>query len=75
MVIFATRYNEKTWQNNCSATFLCDYWFSSLKSSPIAKSYFTSTAALCANCFPFVAKHQASLCFTHLTSTFLPLIM
>ena len=37
--------------------------------------YLTSTATLCANCFPFVAKHQASLCFTHLTSTFLPFTM
>ena len=32
--------------------------------------YFTSTATLRVNCFAFVAKHQASLCFTHLTSTF-----
>ena len=38
-------------------------------------SHLTSTATLRVNCFAFVAKHQASLCFTHLTSTFLPLTM
>ena len=42
---------------------------------PYRVMLFTSTATLRVNCFAFVAKHQASLCFTHLTSTFLPSTM